>query len=183
MKNKEFDQLDALLRQKDFRDLSAEEKLFVEEQIGGERAYKDISILINTAKEAKSIAVSSSIKRNLTNKFKQRNKSATVSWFNFKLPVYANLPIAALLALFIWLVLPTKEIEVDKIVTVQLPPKVDTLLIQSPSDTIFIEKKVRIEVPVYITKIEETQSEKQPKISGSTLADQQGLADLLVSGK
>lgn len=183
MENKEFDKLDALLRQKEYADLSLEEKLFVEEQIGGECAYLDLFTLINQAKATNTRPISLSTKRSLTNRFKQKNRPDTTSWINLKLPVYANLPVAALLVVVIWVLLPAKEVEIDKIVTVQLPPKVDTLLVKLPSDTIYIEKKVRVEVPVYITKIEKKKSVEQSKISGSTLAEQQGLRELLVSGR
>ena len=183
MKNEEFDKLEVLLRQKYFADLSPDEKLFVEEQIGGERAYLDLFTMINQAKATKTRSVSSSTKRKLTSKFKQKHQSFADSWINFKLPVYVNLPVAVLIVVIIWVSLPAKVVQIDKIVTVQLPSKADTILVYSPSDTIYIEKKIHIKVPVYITKNEEKQPKEQPKILGSTLAEQQGLTDLLVSGK
>jgi len=58
------------------------------------------------------------------------------------------------------------------------------LLIQSTTDTIFIEKRIRVEVPVYINKTPESTKEALPQvIKGNAMSDQQGLRDLLVSGK
>lgn len=181
MKNREFDKLDALLRQKSYNGLTLEEKQFVEEHIGGEKAYDELFSMIDFAKNSKKVPISSDVKRSLTNKFKSKQQSS-ISWLNFKLPVYANMPIVALLVIIVWVFLPAKEVEVEKIVTVQLPPKVDTLIVQSPPDTVYFEKKITIEVPVYITKKEEPLT-TAPKITGQTLAEQQGLTDLLVSGR
>ena len=99
------------------------------------------------------------------------------------MPAYASAAIAVLLMTVIYLMLPTKEIVVEKTVEIPATPITDTVFVQGKTDTIFVERKV--EVPVYIT-VNEPKSEQEEvnsSFTGKTLADQQDIRSLLVGSE
>lgn len=180
MENREFNKLDELLRQKSYQELTSDELQFVEEQIGGEQAYNELKFLVVKAQQTGSKPISPRIKSDLLHRIKAKNQRSSFFWLSYKTPVYANVLLVVVAILFVWYLKPAKEVIVEKAVTVQLPPIIDTLLIQLPPDTIFIEKQIRVEVPVYITATEEAPAEDSI-IKGISLGDQQALKELLVS--
>lgn len=64
-------------------------------------------------------------------------------------------------------------------IVVELPGKTDTLIVEKPADTVFIERVVHVKVPVLMA----SEKPEQPKqVNGSsTMADQQELWELVGS--
>ncbi len=184
MENRAFNKLDELLKQKSYEELSFEESQFVEEQVGGEQAYNDLRLLVAQSQQSMSMPVRHAVKRDLSHRFKIKYQKAPLYWLSYKTPVYANVLLVVVAILLAWYLKPAEQVIAEKIVTVQLPARVeiDTLFVRLPADTVFIEKRIRVEVPVYITATEEPPADR-PIIKGSTLSDQQGLRELLVSGR
>jgi len=183
MENRAFDKLEELLRQKSYQQLTADELQFVSEQIGEEKSYNDLKEMVMTAQQSQSMPVGSSVKHDLVHQFKTKHQSTPFLLLSYKMPAYVNALLIAVAVIAVWYLKPTEQVIVDRPVTVQLPGKIDTLMIQSPADTIFIEKRIRVEVPIYITKTVEVPQVALPQvIKGNSMSDQQGLRDLLVSG-
>lgn len=100
-------------------------------------------------------------------------------WLSYKIPAQLSFIFALGLACLIWWAAPSKELIIEKPVTIQLPGCVDTLIVRPAPDTIFINKVLRVEVPVYVTKKEDTIREAESQ--GSSMAELQELDDFLVS--
>lgn len=184
MESKDYYQLDELLKQKSYQQLTADEVQFVSEQIGEEKPYNDLKEMVMTARQSQSIPVASSVKHGLVQRLKGKHQRTPLFLLSYKIPAYTNVLLIVVAVIAVWYLKPTEQVIVERPVTVQLPGKTDTLMIQSPADTIYIEKRIRVEVPVYITKTVEPTKEELPQvIQGNAMGDQQGLRDLLVSGK
>jgi len=184
MENREFDKLDRLIREKSYDSLTSEERIFVDGQIDGEKAYNDLWSLILQTQQTDSIPVTPSVKIDLVNQFKNKYQRTPLFWLNYKMPAYANVLLIAIAVLAVWYLKPAEQVVVDRLVTIQIPGKIDTLMIQLPADTVFIEKRIRVEVPVYVTKIEVPEpAQLHASIKGNSLSNQQGLRDLLVTGR
>lgn len=185
MKSKNYNQLDVLLRQKSYQQLTADELQFVIEQLGDEKSYDDLKELVMTARQSQSMLVKSSLKLDLVSQFKAKHlQSIPFIWMGYKMPAYVNVLLVVVAIIAVWFLKPVEQVVTDRPVIVQLPGKLDTLVIQSPADTVFIVKRIRVEVPVYITKTAEATHEALTKvIEGNSMRDQQGLRDLLVSGE
>jgi hypothetical protein len=184
MESKDYNQLDELLRRKSYHKLTADELEFVTEQIGGEKPYNELKEMVMTAMQSQSIPVGVAVKQDLVHRFKGKHQRAPFFWLRYQMPAYVNVLLIVIAVAAAWYLKPVEQVIIDRPVTVQLPGRTDTLMISSPADTIFIEKRIRVEVPVYITKTAEPIKEVSPKmIQGNSMSDQQGLRDLLVSGK
>jgi len=184
MESKDYYQLDELLRQKSYQQLTADELQFVSEQIGEEKSYSDLRELVLTARQSHSMPVNFSMKHDLVHQFRGKHQSKPFNWLSYKMPAYVNALLIVVAVIAVWYLKPVEQLIVEIPVTVQLPGKIDTLMIQSPADTVFVEKRIMVEVPVYITKTAEATSEGLAQvIKGNSMSEQQGLRDLLVSGK
>ncbi|MBT31757.1 MAG: hypothetical protein CMO01_19030 [Thalassobius sp.] len=183
MGNKSIELIDQLLKTRDFNELNEFEKLLVEEHLGGERIYQKYRSLVLASSTEYEMPVSSSVKQSLMAKMTKQHQPVWVKAFNYRLPAYASAAIAVLLMTVIYLMLPTKEIVVEKTVEIPATPITDTVFVQGKTDTIFVERKV--EVPVYIT-VNEPKSEQEEvnsSFTGKTLADQQDIRSLLVGSE
>jgi hypothetical protein len=183
MESRDFDKLDGLIRVKNYEALSVEERIFVSGQLGGEQAFTNLRSLVLEAQQSESLLVTSSVKADLVKQFKGKHQKTSFVWLGYRMPAYAQALLLIFVIVSVWFLKPTEQVIIDRAVTVQLPGKTDTLMIQLPADTVFIEKRIRVEVPVYITKTEADVKDSPEVIKGSSLSDQQGLRDLLVSGK
>ena len=182
MEEHKFDKLDQLIRSKQFEELDPTELSFVLETLGNEAAYRHYQQLIKQSSEQAVRPVSARVSRDLTQRFKEKNRSAIYSWMTYRVPAYVNLMLILLFFAGIWF-WPEKPAEIVQITKeVYLPGKTDTLLVQLPPDTVVIERVIQKNVPVYITS-NAVEIPKTPDTEGSSLAEQQDLTDFLVSGR
>lgn len=184
MKEKEFEYLDELLKNKNWAELTQNERAYVQETIGGEEAYNRYAELLIQSGLGAAKPVSKQVNKQLMAHFKSRNRSAVYSILNYRLPAYAYFALAAVFLLVVWQV---SLVENVKVVTqeVFLPGKTDTVLVQLPPDTIVIERIIKEKVPVYMAKKSEVKQDgvSTPVMEGSSLADDVGLTDFLVSSR
>jgi hypothetical protein len=182
MKNiDDFDRLDQLLKAKSYNELSNEEKSWVDDKVGM-NSYEELHGIIHKLQLDHEIKTKHTTKQALLSKMKAKHgRSGAFAWLNYKTPVFANLMILVAILSGFYFIQPTKEVIIEKPITVNVPV-IDTLIIQSPPDTVYIEKRVLIEVPIYLTgnlAVPEKQDKEIPKKSFS---EQKALQDLLVSG-
>ncbi|WP_422359571.1 hypothetical protein [Reichenbachiella sp.] len=175
----DLEKFDHLIRTKTYDQLSEAEKQWVLNQLPDRESYAKIRNIILKLRIETTPKLAPSTKSDLMHQFKSKHNSAAYKWLNYKIPAHLSFLCAIGFALLVWWMSPSKEVIVEKAVTVQLPGRVDTLVIQSKPDTVFINKVHRIEVPVYITKKEESSPEMD--IQGSSMAEQHELDDFLVS--
>lgn len=178
MEKTEFDKLDKLLQNKPFDELSVEEKFWVLEHLTDENTYSDIRKTIGALKMEKSMPVKKTTKSALMHAFKLKHAKQHPAWVEYKIPAYVSFLVICILSFAIWRLIPAKEIVNENPVTVQLPSRVDTLLVYVPADTVFIEKRIHVKVPVYVTRKDELPQEVSLK--GANMAEQQELNDLFV---
>ena len=182
MNNDQLLKIDHLIQTKHYEELSQEDKLLIEEHLGGKKSFEQYRILFKETYATQERPVSRSVANNLSTRFKQKNRPVWYSLFNYRIPAYASIMLIALImtASWWWTTSHPNMIEVTK--EVYLPGKTDTLLVQLPPDTIVIEKVIQKTIPVYITS--NVPSEKtQESTEGSSLAEQQDLTEFLVSGR
>lgn len=184
MKKHVFEQLENLVVNKTFSELTTEEHDFVMEQVGSEKAFNELKTMIELAKSQAIVPTENKTRSDLTRYFKAKHKKSYPSWIRVQVPVYLNAIILLILALGLWQFLPEKEVIVEKKVTEYVTLPADTITISAPADTIYIEKIVKINQPIYIEKVAETKEEQERKVkAGKPLSKQQGLKELLVTGK
>lgn len=179
METNDFEKLDQLIKTKSFDQLSEQEKQWVLKLLPDIQVYTKVRHMITEVHTDATPKLARSTKIDLMHQFKTKHSSTSFGWLYYKLPAHASFLCAIGLALLFWLLTPTKEIVVEKPVTVHLPGRVDTLIVRSAPDTIYVHKVKRVEVPVYITQHEKMISE--PNIQGSSMAEQSELDDFLVS--
>jgi hypothetical protein len=176
MNTEGFDKLDTLLKSLTYEQLSASEKAYVEEQIGGEKAYRDMQKWMIDLRHSPEAPVSSRVKTDLMKRYKAKHQSWVVKVVQFQTPAYLNVAASLVLLLLFWLVMPNKQVEISKTVTVY---QTDTVTVQTPADTVYIRETVSVKVPVYVAT-NSTPAETQPtEIQGSSLKDQKALYDLI----
>ena len=180
MSTEGFDKLDTLLRERSYQELTEKERAFVDNEIGGEKAFNELKSMAMQLSGEQQVAVNPSVKAELMRNFKHKHRSVFMTAAEYKTPFYLNIAASVLLAVVIYWLMPAKSVEVIKTVTEQLPPRIDTVTVQMPADTVFITetRTIKVNVPVYVAS-NETKEEKQVEISGSTLKDQKALLDLL----
>lgn len=181
MKTEKFDALDRLLLTKAFRDLTGKEKADCKDAGIDEHAYQAMRTLILEAGNMRERPVQATVRKDLTGRFRAKNQTWTNVVLSAKIPAYLNVAALAVLAIVLWYLLPAKEIIIEKPTIVELPGRTDTLFLATSPDTVFIEKLVKVEIPVVTVNPPESTPEKSLK--GSTLADQKELRKLLVSTK
>ena len=182
MKNDQSLKIDHLIHTKQYEELSQEDKLLVDEHLGGKKSFEHYQLLFRESHATQERPVSRSVANNLSTRFKQKNRPVWYSLFNYRIPAYVSMMLITLMmtASWWWTTRHPNMIEVTK--EVYLPGKTDTLLVELPPDTIVIEKVIQQTIPVYITSnvpVEKTQETTE----GSSLAEQQDLTEFLVSGR
>lgn len=180
MKNEEFNKLDHLFKTKIYSELSEEERNWVDDVIG-KNAYEELSLMITDVSNEMTREVNPAIKSDLMKAMKRKNRSVLASMLSYRTPMYVNAVLVAVVFAFTWFITPEREVIVERPVTVTIPV-VDTVTIQLPPDTVLIEKQVRVEVPVYLTRTEIPEQEKK-EVESKPFAEEQALQDLLVSGR
>ncbi|MEP3387702.1 MAG: hypothetical protein ABJO02_05920 [Reichenbachiella sp.] len=178
METTDLERLDHLIRSKAYDQLSESEEKWILEHLPNEIAYTKIRHIVLELSSEPVPKLARSSKADLMRQFKTKHASPTYNWLNYRIPAHLSFLVAIGLAFLIWWISPSREIIIEKPVTVQLPGRIDTLFIHSKPDTVFIDKVRRIEVPIYITKKEEASPEKD--IKGSSMAEQHELDDFLV---
>ena len=177
---KEFERLDELVKNKTYQTLTEEERTWVDEMLGQER-YEELYGLVSGLKVETKRPVRPAVKRDLVQAFEQKHHA--YSWYELKMPAWSTVPLAMVLIVLTWLLLPAKEVIVERQQLVNVPV-IDTVTVQLPADTIYIERKVRVEVPVYLTKVVEVPvAPKKVESKGKSLAEEQELQGLLVRGE
>ncbi|SNT31141.1 hypothetical protein SAMN05421640_3353 [Ekhidna lutea] len=178
---KNFEKLDKLLRSTPFESLSNEDREWVEHEIS-EEEYKGMFRAIHQLRAEKEMQPSGRTKAQLISLIKGKQQSNRNSWIYTKTPLYANFIILLVVIPLIWVLLPQKEVIVEKPVAVNVPVY-DTVLVHLPPDTVLVEKTVRVEVPIYLTRNSEPKSVDSGVLKKESFAEQKALHDLLVSGE
>ncbi len=181
MENKVFKKLDNLLRTKAYADLTQEERSWIDESLGKEN-FEELSSMVASLSHEKTRTVNPIVKADLLKEMKRKNRGAFAGLLSYKTPLYVNVLTMLMLVFLVWVLLPSKEVIVEKPVTVKVPV-IDTITVQLPSDTVFIERKVRVEVPVYLTRTEQPKETLEKEIKGKSLTEDEALRELLVSGR
>ena len=186
MKDNTYEIIDDLLRSKRYDELEDSEITLVNENLGGKAEYDKLSSIVRAVGSQSDLRVSTDIKTDLIRKIKQRNRPFWMLWLSYKMPSYASVLLVLIVFVATYYLRPVKEVPVEKIVNVPSVPVVDTLVIELPPDTVFIEKIIR--TPIYLTKQEEKEEEKptpQPNVTvkGKSLADQGELRSLLIESE
>lgn len=182
MKKDSFQELDDLLVNKAFDELSSSEKEWVLEHLDANQ-YEKLRALVTASKQDQILKTSPKTKDALMAQMKAKRKPAAAGIFSFQVPAYAASLVLALVVAVLLIFRPVKEVPVEKIVTVASEPLIDTVFVNQ-IDTIYIDK--RVEVPVYITKLVEPikeEKEIQETLSNKSLADQEDIRSLLVQSK
>ena len=181
MKTSEIDKLDDLLITKAFGELTpAEQEQFSHAGIN-EESYRFLRKLALESRDSTPMPVSPDVRRKLIHRFEVKNRHWALSILTAKVPAYLHIAALCMLATGLWYILPEKEVIIEKPIVVELPGRTDTLLLPAEPDTVYIEKYVRVKVPVYITA--ETPPKEAEPLKGTTLADQKEFSKLLVSTK
>ncbi|MEQ8469901.1 MAG: hypothetical protein RIC35_01880 [Marinoscillum sp.] len=173
----DIDMIDQLIRTTPYNKLSKEELEIVSAHIGSEQEYTGLRTLLLAASSTRTLEVSSRVRSDLTERMKAKNQHWMVSLWAYKTPAYLNLAVVLALVVLTWLLLPAREVVIQKPIVVELPGKTDTLVVVSPADTIYIDKIIEIKVPVFASF--DSKKDPQPSTKGSTLADQKELRELL----
>ncbi|WP_421871828.1 hypothetical protein [Marinoscillum sp.] len=170
--------IDHLIRTKAYEELNEEELKLIQQHMGSKESFEHFKGLVG-AVSSSAYHPSKQVKAKLMTNFKRRHQS----WFDlaisYQTPAYLNLSLILLAALIFWIFIPPKEVMVKDPIVVELPGKTDTLIVEKPADTVFIERVVRVKVPVLMA----SEKPEQPKpVNGSrTMADQQELWELVGS--
>lgn len=184
MKSDYSEYIDHLIKTKSYSDLSAEEKEYVDENIGGVKSYESLSRIVKGLQ--KEMEVSSSTKQSLVRMMKEKNKSVWSLAMSYKIPAYFFFIFLPIIIFLTVIVSPEKVRMVET--QVEIPGKtiVDTVYLKQEPDTVFVERTVRI--PVYITQNIEEENEsvdekKAEQPIKKSLADQEDLRKLLSQTK
>ncbi|RAW03376.1 hypothetical protein [Pseudochryseolinea flava] len=184
-KNNE-DKLDELLVSKSYGELTNEEKLFVEEELGSAEQYnamRKVSLALITSKS--DLSPDPFIVKSLQNKmYDHRASKGRSSLFVRAVPAYATALMIVVASAISWFLASRQMQPIIKIVEVV---KHDTLFLKTHADTIFkdriiyrtILKKERTANNIHVANTIETPSSGT---TGVSMKEKQDLELLLVSG-
>ena len=180
MEQNRTERLDDLLRSTNYEQLGEQDRAWIDEELG-EKAYKDLRLLIAGVSEEKVRSVSAETKFALMNEFRIRNRSVFAKVLSVKIPGYVAV-ILLLLIGSLYFVIPPKERVLVERMEIPAQPVIDTVFMTSEPDTVFIETEK--EVPVYITKYVEQvtdpdEAQDNQQVREKSLADQVELRSLL----
>ncbi|TRX59028.1 hypothetical protein FNH22_10890 [Fulvivirga sp. M361] len=180
MENKHSEKLDHLLTTKRYDELTAEEREWVEAELGGEEVFHPLSHIVKTAAREEKMAVSAHVRQSLVTRMKSKHKPLWVRVLNYKMPAYIGVLLLIMGIFVVFFAVPERQVIVQKTVTIAAEPVVDTVFIVQRADTVFLERIV--EVPVYLSVHQENKKpqEKPVELSGQSLADHEEWTDLLV---
>lgn len=185
MENELHTNIDLLLKTKTYTELSAQEQIWVNENLGGAMGYQNLASAVKMASQEQKMSVESSTKKALMQQMKASKESFLSKVFRYKIPAYASALMLILAVGLTFFLTSQKEIIVEKRIALPTKTIVDTVKIAQPNDTIFIEKIK--EVPVYITEQKTTSHASQTPVkntqnslSEKSLAEQKELKNLLV---
>ncbi|MEO1053714.1 MAG: hypothetical protein AAFX87_23965 [Bacteroidota bacterium] len=186
MDKEAFKGLEYLIRNKTYDALEDAERAWVNDQIGGEAAYMRLYDLVRTAQSEREMPLKTSSKRRLMAQFKAKHKSTGVAFINYRIPAYAVIA-PVILLLVIWFLIPAKQVLIEKPVFVERevylpsPVQIDTVEIELPPDTVFLERVVKI--PVYLSTAKEEPKKRKRIFKGRSLAEQNDVVDLVKRGR
>lgn len=186
MEDKRTERLDILLRTKSYDDLNDDDKVIVSELLGTRKEYEKVSSTIRSISKEAYVPVDKEVKQALIDKMKSKNKPYAWGVLNYKVPAYLAIMAFLLFSMAIYMYSPEQQIYIERVVKIPSPTVIDTVLIMSQPDTVFIEKIVKVNVPVYLTSekkepVIQTENSpiKQVNLRGKSLADQKELRSLL----
>ncbi|WP_421889563.1 hypothetical protein [Marinoscillum sp.] len=180
MEKNKFEELDQIICSKNYTELNKSEKSLVDEVFSNERAFERYRELIGHAVSVQTRPVSKQSRVELMSRFKAKNRSVVYSLLSMKVPAMANVAFLIIFFAGFWWYTVQKEPVIESPKVVYLPGKVDTVFSQLPADTVYIERIVKQQVPVYVAS-QRPESPAPEVTRGSTLADQEDLTDFLVS--
>ncbi len=174
-----FEKYDQLLRSKDYKMLTGEEKAIVA-HFGGKEEYDRMrNSIVQLAGEQR--AVDPKVRQELINLVRTKVKRTLVSQFlGVRTPGYTHFITAAVIFVLTMYLLPTERIEipVERIVEVR---HIDTVTV-AHVDTVFLEREVRVQVPVFVASESPEAGRKQPmpNLPNRSFAESEVLLDLVV---
>ncbi|MGI9542147.1 MAG: hypothetical protein ACR2MX_02750 [Cyclobacteriaceae bacterium] len=151
---KKLGQIEALLQQKTFEELTPQERALVEEVIGSEWRYTKLQQIEGRleywyTKLPVNLEPAPHILPSLKRKMEPHNIQEPVTWITklrsiayYRIPVPAVFAALLLAGVLFWWLTDKEPQMVERTNIVQLPPKTDTLYITSVPDTIYVEKVV-----------------------------------------
>ncbi len=184
MEKELYSRLEIVLRSGEFQDLSETDKKLVQEELGGEKGFTDLRKLILQVKDEEVPKVKAVVKEDLMKSFSEKNSKPS-GILSYRTPMVANLAAMLVMGLVLWYFLPRQVVEKTVVQTIEGPSVVDTVFIESPPDTLYLEKRVFVKEPVYITKVVEKERKQKEirSLEGLPLEEQSDLRDLILKGK
>lgn len=178
--------LEELLINKSYHELTAEEQLFVQEELGSEAQYtamRKVSLALITSKV--DLSPDPFIVKSLQGHMRERQTATKRSLFTWQMPAYATLVLVISVGMFSWWLGSRQQTPTVKIVELI---KHDTVFLTGAADTLF---KDRI---VYRTVVKREKRKAQIQLAtkineaatpdrGVNMKEKQDLELLLVSGK
>jgi len=181
MENKSFEELESLLNNKTFEELTENERSWVETIVGDEHAYQGLYELVNALANTKILEPNLKIKKDVVKSFRSKNQTHWMTFISYRPPVYVSVLSVLIIGAILWLLRPSKNIIIEKKVAAEQVLQVDTLYVQMAPDTVYIEKRIMVEVPVFLPSPPE--KSQAIVVKGNTLSEQKDLQSLLVSGE
>ena len=182
MDNQWKSDIDQRLKDSDYESLSPNEKMWVDEHLGGKAGYTSLAQLVLEATATSVMPTQANTKAVLMAKMKSRHQPAWQKALAFRVPAYLASALVVL-AIVTTAALMPKPVPPQPSPPIQLV-KVDTVYLQSVPDTVFVERQVK--VPVYIA-VNKTPPKDKPlltktpsKLTGKPLAAQSEVQDFLV---
>ncbi|MEL7002787.1 MAG: hypothetical protein AAFN93_08650 [Bacteroidota bacterium] len=183
MEDKLYESVDELLKNKSFHELTTQERLVIDEYVGGEREYNRLKAIIHEIVGKNEMNISIDVKKSLMLKMKAKHRPVWLSLVGYKMPAYAVVLALFLFGLAFYFFGPKKEVEVLKTITKTTEPIIDTVYLTSTPDTIYVERKIEVKVPVYLSaEVKEDPrlpNEQEVIRPGKSLADQGELRSIL----
>lgn len=184
--NSREDKLDALLINKSYQELTKEEQLFVQKELGSEAQYdamRKVSLALITSKV--DLSPDPFIVKSLEQHMRARRSAESKSIFMWQMPAYATFTLVVIVGLFTWwLGSRQQQSPAEKVVEVI---RLDTVFLTSIPDTIFKDRVIYRTVlkregnssPIQLTtKNDDAITDKR----GVNMKEKQDLELLLVSG-
>ncbi|MEO9484537.1 MAG: hypothetical protein ABJG47_13860 [Ekhidna sp.] len=176
---KEFERIESLLKTKAYEELTASERILVDQELTQE-IYEELRVSITLLKGER-LQTGKDVKHSLMAEFKAKEAKSTFAFFRYKLPAYTHLvPLSLIVYLIFFLPSEERVVTQDRIVEVMVR---DTVTV-TQVDTLWVEKVLRVSVPVYVTQASQAEkTEEIQPVTNRSLSEQKEVMDLVIRGK
>ncbi len=176
MEDRQLDRIEELLMTKDYADLTSEEKLLVQDEIGGEEVYR-----LYRLSTAERFTTKRATKKKLMSAMRARHQSWVFRIINAKVPAYAALTMLTLLLVGVLFFQPVEQVLVETPVYVKGETIRDTVFVQQ-IDTFYVDRPIyrTVYVEAEVQESTEDVDPLKPTRKSKSLAQQSGIRDILV---